>query len=425
MGSSLKIHPLTTELDCKSNNILLSRVVRYAGANDLALTDNIREADLVVVNTCAFDEEHERMARDVIRDALRQVPKGGRVVSLGCLNSINPGLLRELGGGLEIVDDPAALDRLIDAKVPFAQVKDSYLDDAVAGRIGLRGKNLSWMVRSMVAGGHAAAELLDALGSPSLDKVHLPQIVDELAHRNKLYVLIGKGCVGNCSYCIIKKAKGAPVSRRIEDVLADIRSGYQEGQVLNLVAEDCGSFGADTGESLFSLVHRINQEFPGIPIDFCYMNPFWMDRFPDGFVKMFSEARINSINVSMQSGSDRVIALMNRGYRAQSILDLVDRLREVSPSTMFWGHFLLGFPTETWPEFMETVRAAEHFDMYFAFPYSPRAGTASAAKFGIEFKRASLIRKRILYARLAFRIANGLFGPPALGDWVTRARRQA
>jgi tRNA A37 methylthiotransferase MiaB len=192
-------------------------------------------------------------------------------------------------------------------------------------------------------------------------------------------VEIGSGCVGNCRYCIIKKAKGKPVSRKPEDILNDIAKIYSPGKQLDLVADDCGCYGIDLGTSLPELLLTINDKHPDISMDITYLSPWWLTKQKEEYIRIFKELNINSINISMQSGSDKVLAGMNRNYTVQEILGIIEKLKSISPQTGFWTHIMVGFPGEVWSDFWKTLVMATHFYAVHAFAYSPRRGTESAA----------------------------------------------
>ena len=161
------------------------------------------------------------------------------------------------------------------------------------------------------------------------------------------------------------------------------------------------------------LVAAISERFPDLPLDLCYVNPFWLVRQTDQYLAMFRDARIRSVNVSMQSGSDRVLKKMNRQYRVEQVTGLLAEIRGVSPQTMLWTHFLVNFPSETWGEYRQTLALSDHFDMYYTYVYSRREGTPSARMTSDTSYRLGRLKKELLYLRLASRIFSKLNGPSA------------
>ena len=415
-GRIKQVYLASADILCKPNSILSCRVVKNLTENGIEMVDSPAKADMIVINTCGFDKEHEQISTDLYRSALAERKAGAPVVSIGCLNKINRGLIEKKFPGVTIADDLGSLFESIGPAGNYDDAGSRYMDrdllDKVAGDPGsfpLRG-------RLTIRFGELVYKALGKIHGRALDSIHLGQVLDEVNHANKFYVEIGSGCVGRCSYCIIKKAKGDPSSRRIQDIIADIEQGWKPGQAVNLVADDCASYGVDTGTDIFKLVDAIDERFPGIPLELCYVNPYWMDRYPDRFLDMFTRHNINSVNISMQTGSQRLIRLMNRNYNVEKVLDLIKRIRQASPGTMIWTHFLLGFPTESWSDYYKTIRASFGFDFYYGFVYSPREGTRSAQMENTNPYIVRRVRKTLLFVILGGRILKGLVFGRKIGD---------
>ena len=390
---------------CKPNAIGVSKLAAYARENGCELVTDVAAADVIIVNTCGFDEKYERNSCDLFARHFAQKRPGAAVVSVGCLNIINRPLLESRFPELRIVNDHAELDAIIEAVVPYDPSKDAYFDVSVFDVVKLQYPQPRF-VSACIKGARALERLTRLSRSGRIDSLHLPQILEE-ADRDStksLFVLIGRGCANNCSYCVIKKAQGDPKSRPVDAILADIRKIHAPGKTLSLVADDCASWGLERGDSFVGLVDRINAEFPGIPIDVTYINPTFLSRREREYVELCGRANINSMNVSLQSGSDRIVRLMNRKYRVADVLRTIDDIRRASPRTMIWAHAMVGFPTETWREYRMTLQALDHMDFFYAFPFSARPGTKAAQLDGRIPSAVCELRAKAAYARYAARI---------------------
>lgn len=387
---------VSTQVFCKSQSVLSSRCLNYFSANGWDATCDVSEADLVVVNACGFHQQAQDGARAEIAGSLASIRPGAKTVALGCLSRINREMLEKFPG-LVIAAELDELDGIIRAKVPAASIKDFNYDDTLFARLGRRrAANLSVADSAKAASGEKMArfgqgyfmvanELQTALGDlicqatkgwryPFVEASHLSQMLAEMdpgIPRKKTYVQIGEGCVGACSYCVIRNARGKPQSRPAGDIIEELRRTYKPGWIVNLVADDCASWGVDIGKTIFDLVDSISAAIPGIPLDLCYVNPYWIDRFPAEFVRMCRTANINSINVSLQSGSNRVITSMNRKYDVSKVLRTVDEMSAASPKTLMWAHMLTGYPGEMLRDMWLSVLAVRHFNFYLTFCYSP------------------------------------------------------
>ena len=195
-------------------------------------------------------------------------------------------------------------------------------------------------------------------------------MVDSFTYKDKIFIEIAQGCTGNCSYCMIKKARGNIHSRHIDEILDDIETLHDPTKNLFLVADDCGSYGLDIKTNLFDLLYEINKRFPGINIDLNYLNPYWLERYPDEYIRLFKNIHINLASIPVQSGSNRVIKKMNRRYDINTVMDIIKKIKQVSPGTITYSHFLIAFPGENAIDFLRTLYHTKSFDLPVGLIYS-------------------------------------------------------
>ncbi|MCK5581139.1 MAG: radical SAM protein [Candidatus Omnitrophica bacterium] len=361
---------ISTAGRCKSNSALSSRLIKYFVDNEYSINNKISDADLILINSCGFRKKDIRNSKEAIKNAIKKRNPHSKIVAVGCLNKINRSILKNISSDILIIDDLSDFDSLIEAKKPFASFKNAHFDKNLFNKIVWQNLvTLEHDINSMVLS-FVTKTIKRLKKKKSINLGHLETINKEENFNNTLYVEIGSGCVSNCSYCVIKKAHGSICSRPIYDILIDIKEGYREGISVNLVATDCGSYGIDKGLTLFDLIDAINNDFPGIPIDLCYLNPRWLEEYSEKYYKMFNKYNISSANIPVQSGSDRIIKLMNRKYNVANILKIVNRIKEISPTTMLWTHVIIGYPTEAWKEFRQTIKIVKNFHLTYCFNYS-------------------------------------------------------
>lgn len=315
-------------------SLLVARGWSAAGSPD--------EADCIVVNTCSVREHAERRAIGRIHDLSRH---GRAVIAVcGCM-------AQRLGAGLF-------------ETVPSVRV--------IAGT-GAYGRLAEALERAVAAGERFA--LLDEGGEAEHGLV--PRTARGSVSR---YVAIARGCENFCSYCIVPFLRGPLRSRSAAAILGEIaaleRAGAREVTLLgqNVVAYRDG----DTG--FLDLARRILAETGIARLRFLTSHP--RDVTIDLFDLMAMEPRLcGHIHLPVQSGSDRVLAAMNRGYTRSRYLSLLDEGRARVPGLAVTSDVIVGFPGETPAEFDETIDLARRarFDSAFTFMYSPRAGTAAAS----------------------------------------------
>jgi len=214
------------------------------------------------------------------------------------------------------------------------------------------------------------------------------------------------GCNNFCSYCVVPYVRGRERSRRPEAILAEagqlIQSGYKE---IFLLGQNVNSYGKDLGgrEDFAWLLREINAMEGEFVLRFMTSHP--KDASERLFDTMAACEKVERhIHLPFQSGNDRVLRAMNRGYTGESYREKVAYARKSMPDIAITSDIIVGFPGETDREFEDTLRLVEdvRFDMLFTFLYSPRVGTPAAAMedpFSKEEKQARF--ERLLEAQSA------------------------
>jgi tRNA-2-methylthio-N6-dimethylallyladenosine synthase len=315
-------------------------------AEGLEPTADPGEADVIVFNTCSVREKaQEKVFNDL-----------GRVKHL---KRARPGLMIAVGGCVASQEGPAIV-----ARAPYV--------DVVFGPQTL----------------HRLPQLLErrrATGRPQVD-VSFPEIekFDHLppprVQGAAAFVSIMEGCSKYCSFCVVPYTRGEEVSRPFEDVVAEVASlGVKEvtllGQNVNAWRGTIDGAPADFAELL-----RYVAEIEGIQrIRYTTSHPReFTQRLIDAHAELDKLAP--HVHLPVQSGSDRVLAAMKRGYTALEYRSIVRRLRQARPDLSLSSDFIVGFPGETEADFQATLQLARDadFDASFSFIYSPRPGTPAA-----------------------------------------------
>jgi tRNA-2-methylthio-N6-dimethylallyladenosine synthase len=317
-------------------------------AEGLELTEQPGEADLIVFNTCSVREKaQEKVFADL-----------GRVRHL---KHARPGVMIAVGGCVASQEGPALV-----ARAPFV--------DVVFGPQTLH--RLPQLLEQRRASGRPQVDV----SFPEIEKFdHLPPARVSGA---AAFVSIMEGCSKYCSFCVVPYTRGEEVSRPFEDVVAEIdslvRQGVKEvtllGQNVNAWRGTIDGKAADFAE----LLHYV-----------CELEVERV-RYTTSHPREFTQRLIDAhgaldklaphVHLPVQSGSDRVLAAMKRGYTALEYRSIVRRLRQARPQLSLSSDFIVGFPGETDADFDATLKLAADagFDASFSFLYSPRPGTPAA-----------------------------------------------
>jgi threonylcarbamoyladenosine tRNA methylthiotransferase CDKAL1 len=298
------------------------------------IPSSLNEADAVIVNTCAVTEKTERKV--VRRLSLLQ---GERLIVAGCLS---------------------------------VAVPESISGISCRERLGL-------LNRSSAAGISYIFNNNELLHGTSPDA--LPHDTSQLADLCAV-VNISEGCNGSCSYCIVTKARGNLLSRRVEDVVAEVEKlvALQAAEV-QISAQDTAAYGSDIGTNLGQLLERL-VEIPGdFRLRVGMMNPNSALLIKDQLLRAYQSPKIyRFLHIPVQSGSEEILRSMGRRYSAASFLELVCAFRSAIPKITIITDVIVGFPGETEGDFIETMHLINRLqpDKVNITRFSARPGTAAA-----------------------------------------------
>jgi tRNA-2-methylthio-N6-dimethylallyladenosine synthase len=324
--------------------------VLHAGG-DLSATDNPAEADVLLMNTCSVREK----AQEKVFSLLGEWRK---------LKAERPNVVIGVGGCVASQEGDA-----ITKRAPFV--------DLVFGPQTLH--RLPEMIAELRRTGRSQVDV----SFPEIEKFdHLPAPRAEGA---KAFVSIMEGCSKYCSFCIVPYTRGDEVSRPFDSVLEEIRHLATQGvREITLLGQNVNAYAGAMSDGavvdLATLIHHV-AAVPGVErIRFTTSHPL---EFTDSLIEAYSNVPqlANHLHLPVQSGSDRILSLMKRGYTALEFKEKVRKLRRVRPDISVTSDFIIGFPGESERDFNATLALVRDMDMdqSFSFLYSRRPGTPAAS----------------------------------------------
>lgn len=179
-----------------------------------------------------------------------------------------------------------------------------------------------------------------------------------IGFNNRFFTLrISEGCLGNCSYCTIKKAIGRLKSKPESVILTELKAALLKKQYhININSSDSGSYGLDIDSNLPKLLNAILNENKKIIIEYIQdLHPFWIIRYKEEMLRLVGTKRIKSILSAVQSWNKRILKLMNRYIDLEEFNEIMNRMKEIYPHLRLRTQVIVGFPTETEEEFEDTV----------------------------------------------------------------------
>ena len=321
-----------------------------AEGDDLVQVSEADEADIILFNTCSV---REKAQEKVFSDLGRVRP----------LKAKNPNLIIGVGGCVASQEGEAIVKR-----APFV--------DVVFGPQTLH--RLPQMIDDKKETGRAQVDI----SFPEIEKFdHLPPARVE---GGSAFVSIMEGCSKYCSFCVVPYTRGEEFSRPLADVLTEVANLAQQGvKEINLLGQNVNAYRGlmDDGEICdFAMLLRIVHEIPGIErMRFTTSHP---REFSERIIECYRDLPklVSHLHLPIQSGSDRVLSAMKRGYTALEYKSIIRKLRAIRPDLCLSSDFIVGFPGETEAEFEQTLKLVRDiaFDLSFVFIYSPRPGTPAA-----------------------------------------------
>ena len=338
---------------CQMNEYDSDKMADVLGAGEgLVKTDNPEDADVILFNTCSVREKaQERVFHDLGRARLLKLEKPDLIIGVGgCVASQEGEAIVARAPYVDVVFGPQTLHRLPQLIAERRRSGRSQVD----------------------------------ISFPEIEKFdNLPPARVEGA---SAFVSIMEGCSKYCTFCVVPYTRGEEVSRPLDDILAEVANLAQQGvKEVTLLGQNVNAWrGPVTRDSDelgdFAFLLECVAEVPGIErMRYTTSHPREMtQRVIDAYAKI--PKLVSHLHLPVQSGSDRVLAAMKRGYTTLEFKALVRKLRTVRPDLSLSSDFIVGFPGETEEDFEKTMKLIEEvgFDASFSFVYSARPGTPAA-----------------------------------------------
>jgi tRNA-2-methylthio-N6-dimethylallyladenosine synthase len=307
-------------------------------------TPNPGEADFILVNTCSVRQHAEERALARIGELGRLREKTKAVLAVcGCMaQRLGPGILNKRG--VDIVIGPDAYSALL-----------------------------------------PAFEKSRAIGSKTLDTTRDPRFRfgvsrDRVAHGLRAFVSIMKGCSNTCSFCIVPSVRGPAVSRPHQEVLEEVSELVNGGaKDITLIGQNVNAY-RDAETNFAKLLAMTSDVARGSRVRFTTSHPKDMSESVIDVVAQ-RENICEHLHLPLQSGSNRMLEMMRRGYTTQRYREIVEAARETAPGISITTDVIVGFPGETLEDFEKTCSLVGElmFDSAFMFKFSPRPGTEAAS----------------------------------------------
>ncbi len=369
-GQKLFIKTFGCQMNEYDSNRMADLLARSHG---MSVTTDPEQADVLLLNTCSVRERaQEKVFHQLGRWRKWKQKRPDLLIGVGgCVASQEGQDILDRAPYVDIIFGPQTLHRL-------PQLINASRDQH----------------KSKIDTSFPEIEKFDALPEPRADGP-------------TAFVSIMEGCSKYCSFCVVPYTRGEEFSRPFDDVLSEVVALAEQGvREVNLLGQNVNAYqGAmfdDSTADLATLIQYV-AEIDGIErIRFTTSHPL---EFSDALIDAYANIPqlVDHLHLPVQSGSDRILSLMKRGYNVQDYIQIIEKLRQVRPDISLSSDFIIGFPGETEADFQATMDLIKTigFDFSFSFIYSARPGTPAAdledsVLMSVKKERLSRLQKQIL-----------------------------
>ena len=331
-------------LGCKVNTYESEYVINLLMNNGYTIVDFKELADIYIINTCTVTNNSDSKSRKIIREARRN-NKDALIIAMGCFIEANKANILDIMPEIDIAigtrDKSKIIDLINEYNSNHIRINDTEYEDR---------------------------ELFEDM------------FIDEYNSRTRAFVKVQDGCENFCSYCIIPRVRGKCTSKRldkcIEEITTLVNSGIKE---IVLTGIHTGNYGVDINTNFAALLREVIK-IEGL--ERLRISSIEATELTDEVLDIIKNSQkiVNHFHIPIQSGSNKVLKLMNRKYDKEYFISKIDKLREIKSDVSITTDIITGHPGEDEESFSETIETLERikFAKLHVFPYSIRMNTPSS-----------------------------------------------
>ncbi len=318
--------------------------------NNVEIVDSIDDADIIILNSCYVKLPTESKIINRIKSIQREFPNKKLIIS-GCMVEVDSKKLESIGPNCSWIG-PHQLNKTMDV-----------VESSMEGKI------------------------LRVSGFSKDTKVCVPK-----KRQNPFIhvIQICEGCLGQCTYCCTRFARGSLHSYPISEIVEEAKLAIEEGCVeIQLTAQDTAAFGKDSGEKLSDLIKEVANLKGNFKVRVGMMHPKNIDVGLEDLIEAFKLPNVyHFLHLPIQSGSNKVLMEMKRNHSVEDYKKIVKRFKEEIPDLTLATDIIVGYPTETEEDFMDTVKLVKEikFNLIHLSKYQHREGATSSSLKNIPFE---------------------------------------
>jgi tRNA A37 methylthiotransferase MiaB len=349
------------------------RIKKYLEVNGWSGANSPRKAKIIIIATCGVVAKNEKNSLEAVERAMMQKGKNAIVIITGCLSKINPTEIERLGKCHYVSNGELdKIDHFIKPRIP---IKDVLYPDSIQDG----GSITDYLIaRSFCRKSDLYKRLFDRYSmnctflriSVIFGKL-LGECKEVLSFKNNLRIKpyynikIADGCLNHCSFCATRFATETLKSRPLDEILEDFNRGRERGyEIFQLLSEDSGCYGLDIGSSITELLQKMFAKRGKYKLTLIDFGPRWLIEQQETLIPLLSQNqdRVKELFLPFQSGSNKLLDRMKRGYRFEELVSVLKLLRKKAPKIEIRTSVLVGFPGESEEDFGATARVIQEID---------------------------------------------------------------
>ncbi len=348
-----------------NNGEIIAGILKKAG-HEIVGKSGESKADIIILNTCTVKEPTEKK----ILKRIKKIPKNKKLIVAGCMPEVQADEIRKIRKDASLLG-VGRIEKITELVEKLKQGKNKKYSE------GQKSLYKNSFCPSDIASDSLVKYLSHLLyiGGNKETKLLLPRI-----RKNPVIeiVQISEGCNQNCSYCIVRLAKGELVSYPADKIVEEIKQSVKQGcKEIWITSQDNASY----ENSLPDLLKKITSVEGDFMVRIGMMNPVHIIPIKKELIKIYKNRKIfKFLHIPVQSGNDRVLKLMNRKYSVAEFKKIISDFRKEIPDITISTDIICGFPTETEKEFKDSLKLVKElrFDVVNVSRFGARPGTAAA-----------------------------------------------
>ncbi len=357
---------------CGKRELDIAMIYDYFKKNNYKIVNSPNNSDIILFVTCAVLDDIANFNLEIIKSFQKY---DAELIVAGCLPEIEKEKLSKIFNGkilntknLEKIDEFFPENKITFKEIKEANIPVDVLNKTHSKRIVFKIKWLNVLFTKVKV---FFAKHIYKDGS---------HIFTAIIRPNNYFIRISWGCLGNCSYCAIKKAIGTFRSKPINDCIQELRRGINAGyKKITIVASDTGAYGLDIGLNFPELLKEMTELHGDYKLILRDIAPKWFIKYYNNLENIFKSGKIYSMDIPIQSGSKKILKLMHRSSNTEDMIKFMRNLNESFPDIRLNTHAIIGFPSETEEDFMDTLNFFKKVNFYggYIYPYSCKSGTVA------------------------------------------------